>query len=366
MDRLETAGPIKGLVKGRGAVSNRSGRFERECVEAVDDRWDLDDSDLPPLRTQVTMETPKKIITRNTSPDIPYDRSINPYKGCEHGCVYCFARPSHTYMGLSAGLDFESRLFAKPNAAALLEAELSKPGYVPAPIQLGANTDPYQPVERDLKITRSILEVLARFNHPVSIISKSALIVRDMDILEPMAARGLAAVGISVTTLDGKLANKLEPRAPRPDIRLRAIRQLTRAGIPTIVMAAPMIPVLNDQELENILQAGVEHGAVAAAYILLRLPLEIKDIFAEWLETHAPDKAAHVLAQVRETRNGELNQSAFGTRMRGTGERAELLAQRFHLARKRLGLADARPSETALDTAQFQVPPKAGDQLALF
>lgn len=353
-------------TKGRGAVTNRSGRFERQSVEPVDDGWDPDVSDLPPLRTQVTMETAKKIITRNTSPDIPYDRSINPYKGCEHGCVYCFARPSHTYMGLSAGLDFETRLFAKPNAAALLEKELSKPGYVPEVIQLGANTDPYQPVERDLGITRSILEVLAHFNHPVSIITKSALITRDLDILASMASKGLAAAGVSVTTLDGNLARRLEPRAPRPDIRLSTIRQLTDAGIPAIVMAAPMIPVLNDAELENIMQAGVAHGAVAAAYILLRLPLEIKELFTEWLETHAPDKAEHVLNQVRETRGGELYQSDFGTRMRGTGERAELLAQRFHLARKRLGLADARPSETCLDTSQFRVPPKAGDQLALF
>ncbi|MEE9317134.1 MAG: PA0069 family radical SAM protein [Rhodospirillales bacterium] len=362
MDTLEPARPIK----GRGAVTNRSGRFERETREAVDDGWDLDDSGLPALRTQVTMETPRKIITRNTSPDIPYDRSINPYKGCEHGCVYCFARPSHTYMGLSAGLDFETRLFAKTNAAALLEQELSKPGYVPKPIQLGANTDPYQPVERELKITRSILEVLARFHHPVSVITKSALIGRDLDILAPMAAEGLAAVGVSVTTLDGKLARTLEPRAPRPDIRLGTIRQLTDAGIPAMVMAAPMIPVLNDAELESIMEAGVAHGAVGAAYILLRLPLEIKDLFTEWLETHAPDKADHVLNQVRETRGGQLYQSGFGTRMRGTGERAEMLAQRFHLARKRLGLADARPSEMKLDTAQFRVPPKPGDQLALF
>ena len=246
-------------------------------MEAVADGRGEDDRDLPLLRTQMTMEAANTIITRKTSSDIPYGRSINPYKGCEHGCIYCFARPGHTYLGLSAGLDFETRLFAKPNAAALLEAEFSKPGYRPQLIQLGANTDPYQPVERELKITRSILEVFARYRHPVSIITKSALITRDLDILESMAARGLAAVGVSVTTLDGKLARTLEPRAPRPDIRLATIRRLTDAGIPAIVMAAPMIPVLTDAELENIFQPAAAHGAVSAAALVRPLPVRIKD-----------------------------------------------------------------------------------------
>ncbi len=356
-------------VKGRGAVTNLSGRFEAETLEAVDDGWNLGLENLPPLRTEVTAEWPKTIISRNTSPDIPYDRSINPYRGCEHGCVYCYARPSHAYMGLSAGLDFESRLFAKPNAAELLEQELSKPNYRPLHIHLGANTDPYQPIERTLMITRGLIEVLVRFNHPFSITTKAALICRDLDILGPAAEKGLLGVGISVCTLSGSLARALEPRAPRPEKRLETIRALTDAGVPVAVMVAPMIPVLNDAEMETIMEKGAEAGAVAAGYILLRLPLELKDIFAEWLDAHAPDMAAHVLSQISETRSGALYVSDFKTRMRGTGKRAELLAQRFKLACKRLGLEGAQPSTLEKDTSQFRPPPpepKPGDQLALF
>ncbi|NQU62050.1 MAG: PA0069 family radical SAM protein [Rhodospirillales bacterium] len=353
-------------LKGRGAVRNCSGRFEKNTRIAVDDGWDLEISDLPPLRTQVTEESPRKIISRNASPDIPFEQSINPYKGCEHGCVYCFARPTHAYMGLSPGLDFESRLFAKENAAQLLERELRKPGYRPRTIQLGSNTDPYQPIEKTRLITRRILEVLSRFNHPVSITTKSALVLRDIDLLAPMAERGLAAVSVSVCTLDRKLARTLEPRAPTPERRLETIETLAAAGIPVAVMVAPMIPVLNDAEMEKILVSAVTRGASGAAYILLRLPLEIKDLFTDWLQAHAPDMAAHVLSQMRETRSGALYVSDFKTRMKGTGPRADLLAGRFHLACKRLGLLAGRPSGYALDASQFNPPPKAGDQLRLF
>ncbi|MAF95989.1 MAG: radical SAM protein [Rhodospirillaceae bacterium] len=361
MDYPQLAWPIK----GRGAVTNRSGRFEPESRETLDDGWELDDADLPPLRTTVTFERPKTIIARNTSPDIPYDRSINPYRGCEHGCVYCYARPSHAYLGLSPGLDFESRLLAKPEAAKLLEQELSKPGYKPQVINIGANTDPYQPVERRHKITRQVLEVLSRFNHPVTVITKSDLICRDIDILAPMAEKGLAAVGVSVTTLDPKLARALEPRAPRADKRLAAIRTLSNAGVPVTVMAAPMIPVLNDAELERVLEAAAEAGATGAGYILLRLPLELKDLFMEWLRTHVPDMADHVLSQVRETRGGGLYDSEFKTRMKGTGQRAGLLARRFDLACKRLNLNNERHPALGIDTSQFRVPPQPGDQLRL-
>ena len=352
--------------KGRGAVTNRSGRFERETREAADDGWELDDGDLPPLRTQVTIERPKTILARNDSPDIFFERSINPYKGCEHGCVYCYARPSHAYMGLSPGLDFESRLFAKPDAARLLERELAAPGYRPTVIALGANTDPYQPIERERKITRGVLEVLSRTDHPVAITTKSHLVCRDIDILAPMAAKRLVSVGVSVTSLDGRVARTLEPRAPTPEKRLDAIRRLAAAGIPVTVMVAPMIPVLTDWEMERILERAAAAGAVGAAYILLRLPLEVKELFGEWLNAHAPDMANHVLGQVRETRDGRLNSAEFGTRMRGRGERAELLARRFDLACARLGLNQGRDDETALDVSRFRPPVPEGGQLPLF
>jgi DNA repair photolyase len=352
-------------VKGRGAVSNRVSRFFKEERARESDGWDLpEDDDLPPLRTTVTIDATKTIIARNQSPDIPFDRSINPYRGCEHGCIYCFARPTHAFLGLSPGLDFESRLFAKPDAARLLDAELRKPGYKPAVIAMGTNTDPYQPIERDYKITRGILEVLRAFNHPVGIVTKSALIQRDIDILAPMAEKRLAHAFVSISTLDRELARKMDPRAPTPPRRLETIRALADAGIPVGVMSAPMIPALNDQEMERVLEAAVEAGATAASYNVLRLPLEIKDLFTEWLEAHAPGRAQHVLELIRDVRGGELYDSTFGKRMRGEGPYAELLRRRFQLARKRLGL-DAYKARWELDLTQFKPPPKAGDQLSL-
>ena len=353
-------------TRGRGAVSNATGRFEPTRTVAIDDGWDGDDADVPPLRTHVTVETPRRIITTNTSPDIPFTQSINPYRGCEHGCVYCYARPSHAYMGLSAGLDFESRLFAKPDAARLLDRELRKPGYQPSLIMLGANTDPYQPLEKKLAITRGILGVLSAFNHPVVIITKSHLVTRDIDILSSMAERGLVQVAVSITTLDRHLANKMEPRAATPARRLDAIRQLSAAGIPASVMAAPMIPSLNDQELERIMEAAADAGAGSAGYILLRLPHEIKDLFAEWLDAHAPMKAKHVMSLLADMRGGRLYDSAFGTRMRGTGPIADLLERRYRLAVERLGLKRHVAVEGRLNTDLFAPPPRPGDQLSLF
>ena len=350
--------------KGRGAVSNASGRYEAETRHAVDDGWDLED-DLPPLRTTVAFDASRSIIATNDSPDIPFDQSINPYRGCEHGCVYCYARPSHAWLGLSPGLDFETKLFAKKDAAVLLDKALRRPGYVCKTIVLGSNTDAYQPVERAHRITRSILEVLAAYDHPVSIITKSALVIRDLDILAPMAAKGLVAVRISVTSLDGELARRLEPRAPAPHRRLDTIRRLSDAGIPTGVMAAPMIPFLNDAELERILEASASAGAVLAGYVLLRLPLELRSLFAEWLEAHVPGKARHVLNQLRESREGALNDSRFGVRMKGTGVHAELLAKRFRLACRRLGLNAPRPRGFDPETRLFRPPPRPGDQLTL-
>jgi DNA repair photolyase len=313
----------------------------------------------------VTLEKPRTVISRNTSPDVPFDRSINPYRGCEHGCVYCFARPAHAYMGLSPGLDFESRLFAKPDAAVVLERELRQPGYTPRTIMLGANTDPYQPIERNLEITRRILQVLDAFNHPVAIATKSALVTRDLDIIGPMAARRLASVGISVTTLDTDLARRMEPRAASPMRRLATIARLAEAGVPVTVLAAPMIPALNDAELERILEAAAGAGAGAASYILLRLPLELKDLFSQWLEAHAPGRARHVLNNLRQSRDGNLYVAGYGERMRGSGHFADLLEQRFTLACRRLGLSAARPAEFNLDATIFKPPPKAGQQLRL-
>lgn len=348
--------------KGRGAIGNPDGRFEPHVRVAIDDGWAPADDDLPPLRTTVTTDAARTIITRNDSPDIPFEQSVNPYRGCEHGCIYCYARPSHGYLGLSTGLDFETRLFAKPNAASLLAAALRKPGYRVSPIALGTNTDPYQPIERDMRITRSILEVLAAFEHPVSIVTKSALVLRDLDILAPMAKKRLARVFISVTTLDRDLARKMEPRAATPARRIEAIRTLAAAGVPVGVMVAPIIPVLNDREMESILAAAHAAGATSAAYVLLRLPFEIKDLFAQWLETHVPLKAKHVLSLVRDVRGGRLNDPNFGTRMRGDGPYAELIAERFRLACTRLGLGDRY---WHFDTTRFRVPPAPGDQLTL-
>jgi DNA repair photolyase len=359
--------------KGRGAIRNETGRFEKETRHAIDDGWGAEEAladDVPPLRTTVTVDSTRTIINYVKSPDVPFDRSINPYRGCEHGCIYCFARPTHAFLGLSPGLDFESRLLVKPDAARLLEAELADPKYRCDIIAMGTNTDPYQPIERDYRITRQILEVLAAHDHPVSIVTKSALIQRDLDILAPMARRGLVAVGVSVTTLDRGLARRMEPRAATPARRLETIAALTEAGIPTAVMAAPMIPALNDMELERILEAAVGAGARAAGYVLLRLPLEIKDLFGDWLAAHFPDRAARVLKLVRETRGGALYQAEFGTRMRGDGPYAELIARRFEAACRRLGInAEERSAETdrrwQLDTARFRRPARKGDQLTL-
>lgn len=350
--------------KGRGAASNADGRFEPYRREAEDDGWDAYEEALPPLRTTVGVDRARTIVTRNDSPDIPFDRSINPYRGCEHGCVYCYARPSHAYLGHSPGLDFETRLYAKPDAAALLRQELRAPGYRPSPIALGTNTDPYQPVEKRERVTRAILEVLAECAHPVTIVTKSARIERDLDLLAPMARRNLVHAYVSVTTLDSELARRLEPRASSPPRRLDAVRTLSGAGIPTGVMVAPVIPVLTDGEMEAILEAARDAGASAAGYVLLRLPYEVKDLFKEWLALHAPLAADRVMARVRETRAGKENDARFGTRMRGQGVYAETLAQRFRLACRRLGLA--RRERLALDTAQFRPPPAAGDQLEIF
>lgn len=350
--------------KGRGAVSNQTGRFEGYNAVAIDDGWDLPaDGDLPPLRTTVTADATRTIIARNTSPDVPFDRSINPYRGCEHGCVYCFARPTHAFLGLSPGLDFESRLFYKPDAAALLEKELRKKSYKCDVMAMGTNTDPYQPIERDYKLTRRILEVLSAHNHPVGIVTKSSLIARDIDILGPMAEKKLAQVCLSVTTLDRDLSRRMEPRAPTPQRRLDTIRALVDAGIPCGVMAAPMIPVLTDPELEAILEAAREAGAHMAGYVLLRLPLEIKHLFHEWLDAHAPLKADHVMNAVKDAGGGQIYDPTYGVRQRGTGVYADLLLQRFEKACKRLGLNERG---YRLDRTLFKPPPRAGDQMGLF
>jgi DNA repair photolyase len=350
---------------GRGALSRPTPRFDREAREAVDDGWYIDSADQDSNATTIHVDSTKTIISKNKSPDIPFEQSINPYRGCEHGCIYCFARPSHAYLGLSPGIDFEKVIFAKPAAGDLLAKELSKPTYICKPIALGTNTDPYQPIERKWQIMRRVLEVLRDHRHPVSIVTKGALVVRDLDLLAPMAATKLASVAISVTTLDRDLARMMEPRASTPAKRLHAIEALSKAGIPVSVMAAPMIPGLNDHELEAILAAARDHGAQSAGYVLLRLPLEIKDLFSEWLETHVPLRARHVLDLIRDTREGKLNSSEWGERMRGQGPYADLIAQRFRLAVKRLGL-DQRRDIWGLDTTQFRRPPQQGDQLNLF
>jgi DNA repair photolyase len=349
--------------RGRGATANASGRYERERREVFDDGWgDLDD--LPAFATTVTIEKPKTIITRNSSPDIAFDRSINPYRGCEHGCSYCYARPTHAYMGLSPGLDFEARLFAKPDAARLLERELAAPGYRPKPIALGTNTDPYQPIERRWRITREVLEVLARTEHPVTIVTKSALVARDIDILAPMAAKGLARVAISVTSLDRRLSRSMEPRASSPEKRLAALKALAEAGIPTGVLVAPIIPALNDPEIEAILEAAAAVGVREAGWVLLRLPLEVTEIFKGWLVEHHPDRYRHVLSILRAMRDGKDYDAAWGRRMRGSGPYADQIRRRFELALKRLGIA--KPKRDALDCERFRPPEVAGRQLSLF
>jgi DNA repair photolyase len=356
-----TADPRR--LRGRGALSNAVGRYERETRVLVDDGWSTSPEDeLPPVRTEVLRDSARTIITRNQSPDISFDQSINPYKGCEHGCIYCFARPTHAYLGLSPGADFESKIFAKPNAAELLARELSAPGYVPKVMAMGTNTDPYQPIEKRLRITRAVLEVLYDFRHPVGIVTKSPLILRDLDILAPMAELGLAKVALSITTLDRALAREMEPRAGTPPRRLQAIKELRAAGVPAGVMFAPIIPALNDEELESVLEAAVDAGALSAGYVLLRLPLEIKDLFREWLEANAPGRAKHVMSLVRQMRGGKDYDSTWHTRMRGTGPYAEMIARRFHMAVKRLGL---NRGASPLTTAKFRKPAQIGDQLAL-
>jgi DNA repair photolyase len=348
--------------RGRGTLSNASGRFEPTARVAVDDGWQgLDD--LPPFKTSVTVDSTRKIITHNESPDISFDRSINPYRGCEHGCVYCFARPTHAYLGLSPGLDFESKLFMKPNAPELLERELSAPGYVPKVIAIGTNTDPYQPIERQYKIMRGILEVLDRAGHPVGIVTKSALVLRDLDILARMAARDLVKVAISVTTLDPKLARVMEPRAATPPRRLEALRQLVKAGIPTSAMVAPVIPAINDAEMERILEAVAATGVRNAGYVLLRLPLEIRDLFSEWLKENFPDRHNHVFKLVRDTRGGKDYDSTWGKRMTGSGPVAWMIGRRFELACERLGFNTTKRKVT---TEHFRPPRPAVEQLALF
>jgi DNA repair photolyase len=350
-------------VKGRGAVTNPEGRFESLSREPVDDGWDLLEETAAAPLTEVRAEHARSIITRNDSPDIPFDQSINPYKGCEHGCIYCFARPSHAYLNLSPGLDFETKLFYKDNAAELLEQELRKPGYQCKPINLGSNTDPYQPIERKLLVTRSLLEVMARFRHPVTVVTKSALVERDIDLLAGMARSGLASVAISITTLRDDLKRSLEPRAPAPAVRLRAVRKLREAGVPVFVLFAPVIPFVNDAEMEQVLQTAAEAGALGAGYVFLRLPHELKEIFRAWLEAHVPQRAEHVMSLVRQSRGGKDYDAEWGQRMRGQGQFADLIAQRFRLACRRFSL-NLR-ANWQLDTAQFRVPPQAGDQMGL-
>ena len=347
--------------RGRGAQSNQSGRYETERRSPVDDGWNSLEA-LPRLKTEVQAETPRRIITRNASPDISFDRSINPYRGCEHGCSYCFARPTHAYMGLSPGLDFESKLFVKPDAARLLEKELAEPGYQPATIAIGTNTDPYQPVERRYRIMRDILKVLSDAGHPVGIVTKSALVTRDADILSAMAERGLAKVAISLTTLDRKLARAMEPRAAAPTRRLEAMEKLAAAGIPVTVMTAPMIPALNDMELERLLEAGAAAGAREAGYVMLRLPLEVAPLFREWLMTHYPDRYNHVMSVMRSMRGGRDYDAEWGERMRGKDPYAWMLGRRFEVAARRLGLNQPK---LKLRTDLFRPPVLPGGQMQL-
>lgn len=348
--------------KGRASCSRPDARFVEHQREHFDDGWSAE-AEQTVSATQVFVDAARSIIARNQSPDVPFDRSINPYRGCEHGCVYCFARPTHAYLDLSPGIDFETKIFSKPNAAKLLEQELAKPSYRAAPIALGVNTDAYQPIERKLQITRQLLEVLKAHQHPVSIITKSSLIERDLDLLAPMAAAGLAEVVISVTTLNHELSRRMEPRAAAPTRRVQTIRNLTDAGVSVGVLFAPVIPALNDSEMETILNAVQAAGARYAGYVMLRLPHELKDLFTEWLQHHYPLKAERVLGVLRELRGGKINTSTFGERMTGTGEYARLFSQRFKLACKKLGLNQA---ELGLNSDLFKVPEKSGDQFSLF
>ncbi|MGR9073666.1 MAG: PA0069 family radical SAM protein [Gammaproteobacteria bacterium] len=351
------------VLKGRGATINPAGRYDHYCHEAVDDGWESSDEPSPKLNTSFVMDSCRTVITYNQSPDLPFDRSINPYRGCEHGCSYCFARPSHAYLGLSPGLDFESRLAVKPDLAELLKMELSHPRYRCRTIALGTNTDPYQPVERELRLTRSILQIMIECGHPVGIVTKGVLIERDIDLLTQMAAENLAEVMISVTTLDKALARKLEPRAPAPQRRLETIARLSGAGIPTGVMVAPVIPQLNDDEMEAILARAAEAGSRCADYVMLRLPGEVGGIFSDWLDHHYPLKARHVLNAIRDVRGGHINDSGFGRRLSGTGAYAEMIAQRFRLQCRRLGL---NRNGRTLSVDKFRPPREGPWQADLF
>src|SRR3984957_2739715 len=360
-----------GQAAGRGAVSNPGVRFDSHTAAAFDDGWETlcqDIGELPRLDTTLTRDSTRSASSWNTSPDIGFDRAVNPYRGCEHGCIYCYARPTHAYLGYSPGLDFETKLVFKPDVAALLEKELRKPGYIPRTLALGSNTDPYQPVERTLKLTRSVLEVLDRFNHPVGIVTKSSGVLRDLDILSSMAKRNLARVHISITTLDPRLARVMEPRAAPPARRLHAIAELTRAGVPAGVLAAPMVPGLNDAEMEKILEAAARAGARHAGYVLLRLPHELRQMFEDWLATHFPERAKHVLSLLRETRSGALSDARFHHRFSGQGVYADLLLKRFARATRQWGLDEAREG---LDCGRFAVPddgkPRVSEaQMSLF
>jgi DNA repair photolyase len=351
-------------IKGRGAASNPEGRFESRTTTREDDGWYRDDEPKPRPDTVVTEERARSIISRNDSPDIHFEQSINPYRGCEHGCIYCYARPSHGYLNLSAGIDFETKLFAKTNAAELLRAELAKPGYVCKPINLGANTDPYQPIERRYRITRSILEVLAEHRHPCTIITKNALIERDLDVLVPMARENLVHAFVSVTSLDNRLASTLEPRASAPHRRLEAVANLNAAGVPCGVMVAPIIPMVTDRYLEHIVERAAAAGARCAGYTVLRLPYELKELFRQWLDLHVPERAEHVMSLIRQMRGGRDNDPRFGSRMRGEGEFADLLRQRFALACRRADMTRGR--DLTLDTSRFAAPRASSPQAELF
>lgn len=349
------------IEKGRGALGNPGGRFERTGREPFDDGWEHDEEGTP-AQTSVAEERARTIISRNDSPDVPFEQSINPYRGCEHGCIYCYARPTHAYLGLSPGLDFETRLYAKTNAAALLRRELAKPGYLCRPIALGANTDPYQPVERQWRITRQVIEVLAECEHPLTIVTKSALVERDIDLLAPMAAKRLVQAYISLPTLDRGISRRLEPRAAAPQRRLQTLGALADAGIPCGVLVAPAIPALTDADMEAVLAEARAAGATTAAYVMLRLPHEVGELFRAWLESHYPLKAAHVMSLVQQMRGGRDNDPDFGSRMRGRGQFAGLVAQRFRLGCKKLGL---NQRDRSLDTTLFRAPSATG-QLNLF
>ncbi|UXI68403.1 PA0069 family radical SAM protein [Tahibacter amnicola] len=357
-----TVPPIR--IKGRGSSSRPEGRFETTRREAEDDGWYRDGEPASPPATVVTEERARHVITRNQSPDVPFTASLNAYRGCEHGCAYCYARPSHAYLNLSPGLDFETRLFAKTNAADVLRVELARKNYRCTPINLGANTDPYQPIERRYRITRAVLEVLLAHRHPCTIITKNALVERDIDLLAPMAAQRLVHVFISVTSLDNRLSSRLEPRASAPHRRLGAIATLNAAGVPCSVLVAPIIPALTDHDIEGILERAAQAGAPTAGYTLLRLPYELKQLFEEWLATHQPDRAAHVLGILRQIRGGELNEPRFGFRMRGEGTFAELIRQRFYLACRRYGIGARAVGD--LDTTAFSPPRPPSAQGELF